>query len=104
MWNFQDTFDTCKRSFISGFSIYMTVTLRKIAVALVSHLFLVFHSWISGTAAGWVYQQRSKYRQIKVIKHEKRDANYAILTKLVKLHDEKKPVSYLLSMQSAGFD
>ena len=30
-------------------------------------------------------------------------ANYAILTKLVKLQDEKKPVSNLLSMQSAGF-
>ena len=38
------------------------------------------------------------------MKHARRDANYAILTELVKLHDEKKPVSYLLSMQSAGFD
>ena len=36
------------------------------------------------------------------MKHARRDANYVILTKLVKLQDEKKPVSNLLSMQSAG--
>ena len=33
------------------------------------------------------------------MKHARRDANYAILTKLVKLQDEKKPVSNLLSMK-----
>ena len=38
------------------------------------------------------------------MKHARRDANYAILTKLVKLQDEKKPVSNLLSMKSAGFE
>ena len=38
------------------------------------------------------------------MKHARRDANYAILTKLVKLEDEKKLVSNLLSMQSAGFE
>ena len=32
------------------------------------------------------------------MKHARTDANYAILTKLVKLHDEKKPISNLLSM------
>ena len=29
MRNFQDTFETRKRSFISAFSIYLTVTLRR---------------------------------------------------------------------------
>ena len=28
MWNFQDTFETCKQSFISAFSICMTVSLK----------------------------------------------------------------------------
>ena len=32
------------------------------------------------------------------------DANYAILTKRVKLQQEKKPESNLLSMQSVGFE
>ena len=32
------------------------------------------------------------------------DANYAILTKQVKLKHEKKPVLNLLSMQSVGFE
>ena len=32
------------------------------------------------------------------------DANYAILTKRVKLHHETKPVSNLLDMQSVGFE
>ena len=38
------------------------------------------------------------------MKHARRDANYAILTKLVKVEGEKKLVSNLLSMQSAGFE
>ena len=38
------------------------------------------------------------------MKHARRDANYAVLTKLVKLEDKKKLVSNLLSMQSAGFE
>ena len=36
MWNFLDIFDTRKQSFVNGFSICMTVTLRNIDVALVS--------------------------------------------------------------------
>ena len=32
------------------------------------------------------------------------DANYAILTKWVKLQQEKKPESNLFSMQSVGFE
>ena len=38
------------------------------------------------------------------MKHARGDANYAILTKLVKLPDENKPVSNLFSMQSALFE
>ena len=38
------------------------------------------------------------------MKHARTDANYAILTKLVKLQDEKKTVSNLLSAQSVGFE
>ena len=98
MRNFQDIFDTCKWSFISAFSICMTATLRNIDVALLSLLStlkrfhtLVLHSWILETVAGRVYQQRSKCRQVKIMKHARADANYAILTKLVKLLDEKKP-------------
>ena len=56
------------------------------------------------TVAGWVYAQRSKYRQVNVMKHAREDANYAILTKLVKLQDEKKTCLNLLSMQIEGFE
>ena len=104
MGNFQDVFDKWNQSFISGFSVFMTVTLRNTDVALVPHLFLVFYSWILGTVAGWLHQQRSKYTKVKIMKHPRRDANYAILTKLAKLQDVKKPVSNLLSMQSTGFE
>ena len=38
------------------------------------------------------------------MKHARTDANYAILTKQVKLRHEKKPVSNLISMQSVGFE
>ena len=38
------------------------------------------------------------------MKHARTDANYAILTKHVKLQHEKKPVSNLLSMQSVGLE
>ena len=37
------------------------------------------------------------------MKYAKTDANYAILTKRVKLEREKKPVLNLTSMQSVGF-
>ena len=108
---FPDIFDTPKPSFISVFSICLTETLRNTDVALVSllptlkrfHTFL-FHSWILGTVAGWVYEQISKYRQVEIMKHARADGNYAILTKLVQLQDEKKPVSNLLSMQIVGFE
>ena len=38
------------------------------------------------------------------MKHATIDANYAILTKQVKLQHEKKPVLNLISMQSVGFE
>ena len=38
------------------------------------------------------------------MKHARIDANYAILTKRVKLQHGKKPVSNLLRMQSVGFE
>ena len=38
------------------------------------------------------------------MEHARADANYAILTKLVKLQDEKKPVRIYLSMQIEGFE
>ena len=38
------------------------------------------------------------------MKHARKDANYTIITKLVKLKDKKKPVSNLLSMHSAGYE
>ena len=38
------------------------------------------------------------------MKQARTDANYAILTKLIKLQDKKKPLSNLLSMQSVGFE
>ena len=44
MSNFQDIFDTCKRSFISDFSVCMTVTLRNIDITLVS-LLSTFHTF-----------------------------------------------------------
>ena len=34
-----------------------------------------------GRVAGWVYQQRLKYRQVKIMKHVRTGANYVILTK-----------------------
>ena len=68
-------------------------TLRNINIPLASlYLFLVFHSWISGSAAGWVNQQKLKYRQVKNMKHTRADANYPVLTKQVKLPHKKKPV------------
>ena len=66
--------------------------------------FLSIHSWISGIVGSWIYQQRTKYRQVKIMKHAMIDANYAILIKWVKLQHEKKPVSNLLSMQRVGFE
>ena len=38
------------------------------------------------------------------MKHTRKDANYAILTKLFKLQHEKKPVSNSKSMQKVSFE
>ena len=38
------------------------------------------------------------------MKYAKPDANYAILTKRIKLQHEKKPVSSLKSIQRGGFE
>ena len=90
------TWDIKKHWRSSGVS---TINFEKIP-----HLFLVFHSWISGSVSGWVYQHRSKYREVKTVKSARTDANYAILTKQVKLQHEQKPVLNLLSMQSVGLE
>ena len=87
-------------------------TLRNIDIAVVSllltlkrFLFLVFHlEFREVSVTGWVYQHRSRYRQVKIMKHARTNANYAILTKRVILQHEKKPVSNLISMQSVGFE
>ena len=64
------------------------------------HLFLVFHRWIWGIVASCLYQQKSKYRQVKITKHASTGTNYAILTKV---QHEKKPVTNLKIMQIVGF-
>ena len=69
----------------------------------ISQLFLVFHSWILGSVAGCDYQQRSKYRQVKIRKHSKVDVKYAVLTKMIELQHEKQLALNLKSLQSAGF-
>ena len=88
-------------------------TLWNINVPLVSplltvkifHTFsLVFHSWIWGSVASCVYQQRSKFRQVKIAKHASKGTNYTILTKWLKVQHEKKPVSNLKSMESVVFE
>ena len=56
----------------------------------IPHLFLVFHCSIWGSVAGCVYQQWSKYRHAKIVKHASTGTNYAILTKQVKVQNEKK--------------
>ena len=62
----------------------------------IPYLFLAFHLWIPGSVANWVYQQRSKYRQVENMKHARTDVNYIIsMRKQVKLQHEKKPVSNL---------
>ena len=45
-----------------------------------------------------------KYRQIKITKHVNTGTNYAILTKRVKVQNEKKLVSSLKRIQSIGFE
>ena len=51
-----------------------------------------------------VYQQRSKYRQVKITKYARTGANHIVLTKQIKLQLKKKLVSNLKSMQNVGFE
>ena len=67
-------------------------------------MFLSISSLNFGSVASWVYQQRSKSRQVKMMKHARGDVNYAMLTKQVKLQHEKKHVSNLKYIQSVGFE
>ena len=57
-----------------------------------------------GSVASWVYQQKSKYRQVKIKKHARTGTNHIKLTKRIKLQLEKKLGSNLKSMQNAGFE
>ena len=52
------------------------------------------------SVVGWVYQQRSKHRQVKIMKHVRIVANYVILAKRIKLQH----VSNLRSLQNLGFE
>ena len=54
----------------------------------IPYLFLVFHCWIWGSVAGCIYQQKSKYRQVKITKNARTCKNYAILTKPAKVLKE----------------
>ena len=69
----------------------------------IPHLFSAFHCWIWGVLTVWLYQHRSKYRQVKITKHARTGANH-ILTNRIKLQLEKKLVSNLKSMQNVGFE
>ena len=57
-----------------------------------------------GGVAGWVYQQRLNYRQVKIMKNARAGAIYVILTKWIKLQHEKNPAPYLKSMQNVSFE
>ena len=46
MQKFQDTFETCKRSFISAFSIYITVPLGKVTNFILSSLLKLKNQFI----------------------------------------------------------
>ena len=84
--------------------LYKMTTLGNIDVPPVSvYHFLVFHSWISGSVAGWVYQQKLKYREVKILKHSRADVNYLMLTKQVKLKRKNKPALNLKSIGNVGF-
>ena len=67
----------------------------------ITHLSLAFHCWIWRSVAECVYQQRLKYKKVKITKYASPGTNYAILTKV---KHEKKPVSNLKSMQNVGFE
>ena len=76
-----------------------TVNFEKIP-----QLFLAFHCWIWESVASCFYQQRSKYRQVKITKHESKGTNFAILTKWVKVQHETKPATNLKCMHIVGFE
>ena len=44
----------------------------------IPHPFLVFHYWVWESVAGCVYQQRSKYRQVKITEHGSTGTSYAV--------------------------
>ena len=90
-----------RRTIISSLTLSNPQGIRKSLILKASsgehcapHLFLVFHCLIWGNVAGCVYQQRSRYRQVKITKHASIGTNYAILTKRVKVQHEKEPVLY----------
>ena len=56
----------------------------------IPHILLVFHSWIYRSVASWVYQHRSKYRKVEIMKHARIDENQAILIKWVKIYTKWK--------------
>ena len=93
-------------------SIRTTSCIRNMEVPLVSSLLTLKNSTpfrsiscrIWGSVAGCVYQQRSKYWQVKIKKHASTGTNYVILTKRVKEQHEKKTVSNLKSMHSVVFE
>ena len=64
----------------------------------IPHLFLLFHCWIWGSVAGYVYQQWSKCRHLKIMKCAMTGTNYAKLSKRVEEQYEKKPASNLKSI------
>ena len=39
----------------------------------IPYLFLVFHSWIWESVAGWVYHRQSKSREVNIVKHARAD-------------------------------
>ena len=57
MWNFQDIFETRKRSFISTFSICMTVPLREITLHCFLRACSCFSGWIFSESYSVAYQQ-----------------------------------------------
>ena len=75
-------------------------TLRNIDVPLVSslltwkkfYLFLVFYCWIWESVSSCTCQERSKFWQVKIMKHASTGTNYVIFTKQVKVQHEKKNV------------
>ena len=69
----------------------------------IPHLYLVFHCWIWENVVICFYQQRSKYRQVKITKHESTGANYIILTKRVKVKYEKKPIYRIKSIEFKNY-